>query len=378
MQSRSRLGSAALVRSAAALLVAAIALPLLSPAVAAEWSVINLLPAGVTSSHVYSVQGGYQAGMTSFSGRPHACYWNGTAESWVDLDSPEFTCGSLAAGNWGSNIVGSTGELDEEENDYSRAALWLGSAANYVDLHPAWAGACQSIGKAISGNYQGGVARFNESNHAALWSGTAESFKDLHPDVAGDSYIEGMSGGFQVGYATVPLSHACMWEGTADSWVDLHPDFAFASQGRGTDGVQQVGWSIFNQGGIIDHPALWSGSAESYVDLLPSGWRDGKAIAVFEGRQVGYARPSLDIEYHALVWDGAADDYIDLHDFLPEGVYFRSTAYGIWNDGVNWYIAGMGVRPGYTSDPLLWVTPVPEPTTLTALLIAAAAVLRRR
>jgi hypothetical protein len=366
------------VRGVASLVVAAILL-LATPLLAEDWTIVNLLPDGADSAQVYSVQGGYQAGVARYSFRSHAGFWNGSAGTWVDLDRPEFPMGSNAASNYGDTIGGSTGWLDDEENDYTRAALWHGSAANFTDLHPEHVpGIYQSSITSVYGAQQGGIANINEVNHAGLWSGTPESFVDLHPDGASASYIYDIGENMQVGYSPMPLSHACLWTGTAESFVDLHPAEAFASQAYGTDGDQQVGWTIYQEGGFIDHPALWDDTVESWVDLLPTGWRDGKAIDVFEGRQVGYARPSLDIEYHALVWDSEADKYTDLHQFLPEGEYIRSTAYGIWNDGVNWYVVGQGVRPGFTSAPIMWITPVPEPTSLALLLIGAAGLLRKR
>ena len=264
--------------------------------------------------------------------------------------------GSTAADNFNDIVVGTTIDLDEEKNDYSRAAVWFASPENYVDLHPA--GAESSFAHAVYGDRQGGTARINDDNHAALWSGTAESFMDLNPQGAVNSYIHGMHGNVQVGYSQAPLSHACLWTGTAASWVDLHPLSADASQGWDTDGIQQVGWTIFLQGNVIDHPALWSSSAESYVDLLPSGWRDGKAQGVHQGRQIGYARESLSEPYKALVWSGTAESYVDLHQFLPADTYIRSTGFDIWSDGAFWYAVGQAIRPDFTSDPILWVTPV--------------------
>ena len=320
------------------------------------WEVINLRPAGSSTSQVYSVNGGTQAGIAFFAGRIHAGFWNGDSASWVDLDSPSFPLGSTAAAVDQGVVVGTTIDIDDKENDYSRAAVWFGDAMSYVDLHPPHA--TQSFAHAVDGSQQGGTARINDDNHAALWSGTAASFQDLNPPGAINSYIHGMAEGMQVGYSQAPLSHACIWNGTAQSWLDLHPGQADASQGWNTDGVQQVGWTIFLAGNVIDHPAVWTSTAESYVDLLPVGWRDGKAQGVFNGRQVGYARESLNSPYRALVWSGTAEAFVDLHQFLPAGKYIRSTGFDIWSDGEYWYAVGQAVRPDFTSDPILWMTPV--------------------
>ncbi len=326
----------------------------------AQWVAYNLRPAGSSTSQVYCVLDGVQSGVAFYSGRSHAGYWSGTAGSWVDLDDPAFVYGSYGEANEGTTVVGATFDENDDGEDYSRAAMWTGSAASFVDLHPEGIGAESSRAYAISGGLQGGIVRLDDANRATLWMGTPDSRIDLHPDVAGNSYVRGMTGdlasGEQIGYATVPLSHACIWRGSATSWTDLHPDGWFASQGWETDGAQQVGWVINDA--IVDHPALWSGSAASFVDLLPTGWRDGKAQGVFNGKQIGYARPAIGIEYHALVWNGSRDDYDDLHAVLPDGAYIRSTGFDIWSDGRNWYAVGQAVTASFVSDPMLWIMAV--------------------
>ena len=49
----------------------------------------------------------------------------------------------------------------------------------YTDLHPA--GVSASYAYAMSGNQQAGDVYLNGPDHAAIWSGTAASFVDLHP-----------------------------------------------------------------------------------------------------------------------------------------------------------------------------------------------------
>lgn len=62
---------------------------------------------------------------------------------------------------------------------------------------------------------------------------------NLHPDGASASYAYGVSGGQQVGYATVGGFHrASLWSGTAASWVDLNPAGATESLAFGVEGGQ--------------------------------------------------------------------------------------------------------------------------------------------
>jgi hypothetical protein len=75
---------------------------------------------------------------------------------------------------------------------------------------------------------------FPGATRAALWSGTAASLVGLHPDGAFASEANGVSNGRQAGWATFAANqHAGYWSGTAASWVDLHP--AGATDSRATD-----------------------------------------------------------------------------------------------------------------------------------------------
>ncbi|MGI8923404.1 MAG: hypothetical protein ACR2HJ_05090 [Fimbriimonadales bacterium] len=171
----------------------------------AQWTVVNLHPAGATSSQAYGVDGGQQVGYAIVGGVERASLWTGTAGSWVDL-----------------NPAGSTT-----------------SKAYDVD-------AGQQVGWAIVG----GVYR------ASLWSGTAGSWVDLHPAGSTGSVAWGVHGGQQVGYAYVGgVTRASLWSGAAGSWVDLHAflpsDFTESlANGIWHDGgtTYVVGWGFKNTG----------------------------------------------------------------------------------------------------------------------------------
>jgi uncharacterized membrane protein len=105
--------------------------------------------------------------------------------------------------------------------------LWSGTAASFVDLHPA--GFTSSSAVDISGLSQvgyGSNATAGDSNHALLWNGTADNMIDLHPAGFTESRAEGVFGPSQVGSGSGPgtgnNSHALLWNGTASSVVDLH------------------------------------------------------------------------------------------------------------------------------------------------------------
>ena len=54
-------------------------------AIAAEWTVVNLHPPGATSSLGLAVDGDEQVGTVRTGGITRAALWSGTAASWVDL-----------------------------------------------------------------------------------------------------------------------------------------------------------------------------------------------------------------------------------------------------------------------------------------------------
>src|SRR6185369_8744246 len=105
------------------------------------------------------------------------------------------------------------------------ALLWSGTAASYVDLHPA--GFRISFGRGISGSAQVGYAQTSAGvNHAMLWNGTAASALDLNPAGFTNSIATAIYGTTEVGSAWGPLStdptHAVMWTGSASA-LDLTP-----------------------------------------------------------------------------------------------------------------------------------------------------------
>jgi hypothetical protein len=208
-----------------------------------------------------------------------------------------------------------------------------------------------------------------------LWSGTAASWVDLHPAGATSSEARGVSGSLQAGWANVGgVNHASLWSGTAASWVDLHPAGATRSEARAASGSQQAGFA--NVGGV-NHASLWSGTAASWVDLHPAGATDSIAYGMSGSLQAGWA--NVGGVNHASLWSGTAASWVDLHAFLPAG--FRSSeAYGISTDGINTYVSGLGFNTATNrNEALLWTQAVPEPGTAGLLCLGGIlAVLRRR
>ena len=287
------------------------------------WEVIILHPIGQSGSAAYGISGGQQVGRVG----NHAGLWNGTAESWVDLHSPDYD-GSCASGIGDGQQVG---YVYYWTYDYfypyvyvhDWACLWTGTAQSYVNLHPL--GSTCSYAHAASDGQQVGEVGFggllDPDFHASLWTGTAESWVDLNPLNAVDSCAYDVSDGQQVGVATVVIkqgrkrelsrgTHAGLWSGTAESWVDLHPYGYDGSEARGVSHGYQAGcaWTE-GESGTVWHAGMWSGTAESWVDLstlLPADYTNSSAedieVTSTDIRVVGYAYNSTSRQTHAVLW----------------------------------------------------------------------------
>ena len=341
----------------ATLLVTAIAPA--GPSARAEWTAINLHPADVGGdSWAFGVSGGQQVGVVGAGGGSRASLWSGTAASWVDL-SPAGFDHSDALGVGGGQQVGSAAV-----NLHAHAGLWSGTAASWVDLSPS--GSPDSVAHGVGGGQQVGQAIVNGFQRAGMWSGTAASWVDLTPAGLFGGVAYRISGGQQVGYVhnSGGFVRASLWSGTAASWVDLTPAGSMASQAYDVSGGQQVGYAY---DGAQFRASLWSGTAASWVDLNPAGSPDSEARGVFDGQQVGYAQ--VGGVPHAGLWSGAAASWVDLHAFVPAG-FSESVAQSIWRDANFTYVAGYGYN-GDFQRALLWTHPVPEPASFALLAIGA-------
>ncbi len=214
------------------------------------------------------------------------------------------------------------------------AALWNGTAANWVDLHPP--GAASSIAFSVaqvSGVVAGrksvevgGVAVLG-AYHAAMWPsggggiGGVPVWLDLNPVNASASLalcvqVDGTGMMTSVGFATYGvLDHAGMWNGPGAAWTDLHPIGPSwigltHSHAVACDTSQQVGYATIGTW----HATVWSGSASSAVDLHPPGATRSECAGVSGGVQVGNA--IIGGSRHATLWRGTASSMIDLHPTL--------------------------------------------------------------
>lgn len=310
----------------------------------AQWTVVNLHPAGKLDSVGLGGGGGKQVGQTSTS--PFgAALWLGTGTSYVNLH-PAGASSSLAIATDGVKQVGTA-----NISSVNHASLWSGTAASWVDLAPP--GATESHALGISGNQQVGWAILPGGEKAVLWSGTAASWVDLSPPGKIGCRAYGIHDGVQVGQVAFGGQyHASLWSGSAASWVDLHPGGTH-SFALGVHNGQQVGYVQMG----ITRASLWTGTALSWVDLTPTGSNASRATAVYGGQQVGWAAVG-DLN-HAGIWKGTSASWHDLHQYLP-AQYVNSEATGIWHDASGTYVTGTAWTGAPTrSVAVMWVGPPP-------------------
>ncbi len=305
----------------------------------AQWTVINLHPAGASRSWARDVGDGQQVGFATVDGADHAALWTGSAKSWVDLHPAGATSSGASSVGGGQQVGGAT------VDGVKRASLWSGTAASWVDLTPA--GATSSGASGLGGGQQVGGATVDGVKRASLWRGTAASWLDLTPSKDGiealSSSIGATDGVQQVGTCGwVGTPHGSLWSGTAASWVDLTPAGAWGSYATGVGGGQQVGYTWFGHPSepTVSHASLWSGTAASWVNLSPAGSSDASSFArdVHGGQQVGQ------VFLGASLWSGTPESWVYLHAFLSRKnwKFSSSTALGIWHDATHTYVVGYG------------------------------------
>lgn len=309
----------------------------------------NLTPAGTRYAYSYGNHSNQVVGISLVGVFERATLWRGSPEDRVILhpagaDSARVLCLTASQQGGYANFKGT-----------NHAALWSGVSNSFVDLHPV--GSTDSSVQAMNDTQQAGYYRMDGMTRAALWSGTAGSLVDLHPAGATSSSIWGMTDEYQVGRVKESDGfRATLWRGRVESRVDVHPANATDSTLYAASGSQQAGVAVING---RPQAGLWSGTAASFVNLHPAGLRTSSAGAVGGGFQAGYAEVAG--QDHAALWTGTPESFVDLH--LALGTQFiRSTASGVWSDGVTTYVSGtanINFSPSY-AQAILWkiVTPL--------------------
>jgi len=231
-------------------------------------SFVDLHPRTLYFSEAYGIRGSQVVGRggRSVGGditAVHALMWpDALPDRVVDLN-PDGYEGSGAFATTGDR-QGGYGILNGGHG-VPRALLWSSTADSFVDVTPGWSDGGFIL--AMSGEQQVGILRVKPpeeslQQHAALWSGTAASAIDLHPvgftTSSAEDTNERQQVGYGVGIASGGKSHALLWNGD-NVVLDLHrflPADAVGSYAGGIDDDGTVVGSASFAGGV-SRAVMW-------------------------------------------------------------------------------------------------------------------------
>lgn len=307
-----------------------------TPALAGNWTVINLHPNFADRSVAYAVEGDVQVGVATFdtpeySAIDHPMIWRGSAVSGLNVTPAGSQGGAINAisgnalvGWWWRPIQCYVGH-QWVTCYFQRACKWDLNGNHSYPTATGWEyhSMADTDGSWHVGSVTNDDGVGNYYTHAYVWREPNFSPLDLHPSGASKSGLTAIDGIHQYGWIHTlypgPVPHAAMWSGTPDSFVDLHPA---GTQRSGIDGAadgQQVGtinWYTDRQA------VMWSGSLGSFVNLHPVGAGVSSASACAQGLQVGT------MDNDAVIWSGNAESAFNI-GALAGTVYATTAAYGI-------------------------------------------------
>lgn len=277
---------------------------------------------------VGTVQVGWAAGPGT-ANRAAAIAWNDTAASAALLPIPFTPYASQALATDGIQIAGyATGfAKDGTTVGVTHAMVWDAATGTAVDLGDGAGKGAQALG--VAGGQQVGFA-VKGSLNAALWRGSRASMVILHPKNAVVSEAYATDGARQVGFAGYDVrirveavgganstirDYATVWTGTATSAVVIHatpvnaaPNVSFThSFATAVSGNWIAGWAADSSKSgtpAYYHAIVWDGANQSY-DLnafLPAGFTGAQALAVDAQGNVSGVMISATGQRHAAVW----------------------------------------------------------------------------
>lgn len=340
----------------------------------AQWTSIDLHPAGAQSSRANAIRNGITVGAADSTG----ALWTGSAASYVNMG--------------GSRILGTDG-VQQVGTGFQGTAIWTGTpgSVNYVlsSSPPGYAAFGTEARGVYAGMQVGGtgyIALVGGNNHieAGYWLDTTASYTSLHPANATHSIAEATHNQAQVGSVNLTSTpgnwlpeHAALWYSNPN-FVDLHPAGAVSSIAYDIYSGVQVGSANYGSTPIA---AMWTGSAASFTSLHPAvpNVIASELFGTYNGVQAGYVTLSTvkgNFE-HASFWSNTSQSWVDLHQYLPSG-FANSRAESVWtaNNG-DQYVAGWAVNANGFAEAKLWTTAtiVPEVSSIGVAMIGVAAVI---
>jgi hypothetical protein len=314
----------------------------LSSVTLASWDVIYLRPGSNSHAYLKSAFGSRQVGYLSGNTQT-AALWEGTDASYLNLHPASATASVINHTNGSMHVGYAT------ISNKTVAGYWTGTSNNFVPLtNPI---NDPSFATAVDGGTQVGQATINSVQHAVMWSGTIASMVDLHPANATQSFAIALGGGMQGGWATVGgIKSAHLWSGSAASALNLHPANYSQSVIEGMSATNQVGWGL---AGFKFKALLWTGTRDSVVDLSPTGSEHSLAYATNGTYQVGSVNMASQTS-KATVWQGTPQSAVDLHQFLSAD-FKDSTANAVWQTGGKLFVGGTATRTSTGNvEPVIW------------------------
>lgn len=101
-----------------------------------QGAVTSLHPQDAYGSSANDIWAGWQVGYVQLTQESslHAALWNGSPQSFIDLNPPGARGSSLRAVHDG--VEGGSAAFDLPTGSYSHAGVWFGTPESFVDLHP--------------------------------------------------------------------------------------------------------------------------------------------------------------------------------------------------------------------------------------------------
>ncbi|MCC6229679.1 MAG: hypothetical protein IT432_10670 [Phycisphaerales bacterium] len=317
-------------------------------AIAADWTVTLLEPAGAGQSKCFGAYGGVQCGYANFGMQGEALLWGGSSTSYYNMSTGMGWTSAAANAISGDQVVISA------TVGMGRGYLFKMSDASYTDL----TGTNSSVGmQGVNGatNTQVGSGMGSMMmGIMMMWHGTPGSAVDLTPPGWISAASVGCSSTYQIGNGMTSFmgfGHPFLTYGTSASYVDLTPPGATSAAVAGCDESNQVGGVLWPSA-MMGHACMWSGTAASVVDLHPADAASSSAVACAEGIQVGNYVPSTGGYGKARYWSGSAASGEDLHHYVTEQIgsqYIQTEVTGI--DPITFDVVGIA----YTTDGMFMI-----------------------
>ena len=337
-----KLVSRASMMAVAALLSAA------GQAVAGDWTVTLLEPAGAGQSKCFGAYGGVQCGYANFGMQGEAMLWGGSSTITYNISTGKGWTSAAANAISGDQVVISA------TVGMGRGYLFKLSDESCTDL----TGSNSSVGmQGVHGDSNTQVGSGMGSMMMGImmmWHGTAGTAVDLTPPGWVSAAGAGCSSAAQIGngyQGFMGMGHPFITHGTGASYVDLTPSGATSAAVAGCDETNQVGGVLWPWAGM-GHGCMWSGTAASVVDLHPSFAASSSAVACANGVQVGNYVPLTGGYGHAVVWTGLAGTAEDLHQYVTSQLgsqYIQTEVTGI--DPITYDVVGVA----YTTDGMFMI-----------------------